>query len=287
MSLTKFHPDSINGQDDSSKNASGNPDFEQVLQARLGRRSLFKGGIGLAATGLLGTGLAACGGSDGAVVVPAIPADTSFKLGFSAVAKNLNDLVTVPAGYTSTAVLRLGDPMNLATPAYANDGTDSADSFNFRAGDHHDGMTYFGLNAAGTAKDLANSSRGLLAMNHENITQIFLHTQAEVATGFVNTARVPAQIDKEVNVHGVAVVEVLKESGAFTVNKLSGFNRRVTATTEMNLQGPVRGNALAVTRFSTSGQKTRGTLNNCANGVTPWGTYLTCEENWAGYFKRP
>ncbi len=43
---------------------------------------------------------------------------------------------------------------------------------------------------------------------------------------------------------------------------------------------------MMVTAFSPTGEKTRGTLNNCANGYTPWGTYLTCEENWAGYFHR-
>lgn len=281
MSHTKHHPDSPNGQDAHSKNDSSNRSFAEVLDARLARRSLIKGGFGLAATGLMGMGLTACGGGG------SDPVDTSFKLSFTAVAKNIDDVVTLPAGYNYTALYRLGDPITLGTAAYANDGTDSADSFNYRAGDHHDGMAYFGLNSAGTAKDLSNSSRGLLAMNHENMTQIFLHTNAEVTTGFPVTGRVAAQINKEVNVHGVSVIDVLNQSGIFSVNKLSGFNRRITAATEMDLNGPVRGNALVQTKYSTTGVKTRGTLNNCANGTTPWGTYLTCEENWAGYFKRP
>ncbi len=288
MSHTKNHPDSPNGQDDLSKNDSGNRGFADVLDARLARRSLFKGGIGLAATGFMGMGLTACGGSDSIV---SGPVDTSFKLGFTAVAKNLNDVVTLPTGYTSTVLYRLGDPINSATPAYANDGTDTAASFDFRAGDHHDGMAYFGLNSAGTDKDLNNSTRGLLVMNHENITQIFLHTSGEVGIGFSNTARVVSQIDKEVNAHGVSVIDVLRTSGNVSVNKLSGFNRRITAATVMDLSGPASGPAslspLLQTKYSPTGVQTRGTVNNCANGTTPWGTYLTCEENWAGYFKRP
>ena len=278
--LTKHHPNSPNGEDDVSKNHSGNLSFDTVLEARLARRSLLKGGFGLAATGFMGLGLSACGGSGG-------DSASSFKLGFTAVAKNMNDLVTLPTGYSYSALYRLGDPINNATVAYANDGSDTAASFEFRAGDHHDGMAYYGLNSAGTAKDMSNASRGLLCMNHENITQVFLHTAAEVGAGFSTAGRVVAQIDKEVNAHGVSVIEVQKSGGAFAVNKASTYNRRLTAATEMDLQGPVRSNALVQTKFSTAGEKTRGTLNNCANGVTPWGTYLTCEENWAGYFKRP
>lgn len=277
--LTKHHPQSPNGEDDVSKNHSGNSSFDDVLNARLARRSMLKGGFGLAATGFMGLGLSACGGGS--------DSDNSFKLGFTAVAKNLDDAVTLPAGYSYSVLYRLGDPINLATAAYANDGSDTAASFNYRAGDHHDGMAYFGLNAAGTAKDLSNATRGLLCINHENMTQIFLHTAAEVGVGFSTSARLAAQIDKEVNAHGVSVIEVLKQSAAFSVNKLSGFNRRITAATEMDLAGPVSGNALVRTKFSPTGVKTRGTVNNCANGITPWGTYLTCEENWAGYFKRP
>ena len=40
------------------------------------------------------------------------------------------------------------------------------------------------------------------------------------------------------------------------------------------------------TRYSADGSATRGMIGNCASGYTPWGTYLTCEENFAGFFRR-
>ena len=66
----------------------------------------------------------------------------------------------------------------------------------------------------------------------------------------------------------------------------SSFNRRVTPLTPMQLSGPARGNALLKTKYSTDGTATRGTINNCGTGYTPWGTYLTGEENWFNYFTR-
>jgi len=281
--LTKHHPESPNGCDDVSKNTSGNTGFSSILDARLSRRSLLKGGFGMAAGSFMSFGLSGCLSSGGGSNNNGAAA---FSLGFTAVAKGTDDLLRVPTGYTATTLYRLGDPINTSTANYLGDGSDSAASFQFRAGDQHDGMSYFGLNSSGLAKDLSNVGRGLLCMNHENIVQIFLHTNAEVAAGLNRTARVPAQIDKEVNAHGVSVIEVIRNT-TFSVNKLSGFNRRYTAASDMQINGPAAGDDLLVTPYSNAGTATRGTLNNCANGVTPWGTYLTCEENWAGYFKRP
>jgi secreted PhoX family phosphatase len=275
---TSHVPARVIDPDDAGHNHSSGPDFNSVLAARVSRRAVLKGGLGIAVTSMFGAGLAACGLKE----LPAGP----DALTFSAVAKSVADAVSVPAGYTATVLYALGDPVDNSVGAYANDGTDTAASFEHRAGDHHDGIDYFGLDAGGTRRMDSGSARGLLAMNHENITRIFLHTAAQVGA-FNITARPAAEIDKEVAAHGVAIVEVQRSGASYSVNRSSAFNRRITAATPMEISGPARGSGLMVTKFSPAGTATRGTLNNCAHGCTPWGTYLTCEENWAGYFKRP
>lgn len=282
--LNKHHPLSPNGVDDASHNESGNLDFDAVLQARMSRRTLLKGSFAAATTSIFGVGLANAEGGNHAA---GSHMPRAQMMGFSVVAKHTDDIVMVPEGYTAQVLYRLGDPISNAVAEYLNFGTEDAASFEFRAGDAHDGMHYFGLNNRGTSPNPVNAKRGLLAMNHENITQIFLHRADEVAAGLPTSGRVPSQIDKEVNAHGVSVIEVANHKGAFEINKGSPFNRRITAASPMDISGPARGDDLMVTKFSQDATQTRGTLNNCANGYTPWGTYLTCEENWAGYFKRP
>lgn len=269
--------------DDIGHNTSANPRFDGVLQARLSRRSILRGSVGTAAAAVFGSGaLAACGGSDD---TPAPAAPTETLLGFSAVGKSLADTVVVPAGYTASVLYALGDPLTAATPAYANNGTDG--DFENRAGDHHDGMEWFGLSAAGLPS-ASSVDRGLLAMNHEattdeNRSSFFLHANG----GTSALPRPASEVDKELAIHGVSVVEVRKTGAAWATVQASAFNRRLTTLTEIDIAGPAAGNALMVTRFSTTGTKTRGTLNNCGTGKTPWGTLLTGEENWAGYFTRP
>ena len=206
---------------------------------------------------------------------------TTAELGFTPVAKSLADTVTVPAGYSVTVLYRLGDPIDAATGAYANDGTDAG--FAARAGDHHDGMSFFGLSATGNTPDPANSARGLLALNHENITQTFLHPNGPTT---VNGARPEAEALKEIEAHGVSVIEVSRAGAAWSYNASSALNRRINPNTPMDIHGPARGTASLRTAFSPAGTAGRGTINNCANGYTPWNTYLTAEENWVGYFRR-
>ncbi|WCT74993.1 DUF839 domain-containing protein [Sphingomonas naphthae] len=207
---------------------------------------------------------------------------TPAALGFTAVAKSLGDTVIVPEGYSISVLYRTGDPINAATPAYANDGSDT--NFGARGGDHHDGMSFFGLAATGTTRDDNSSTRGVLVMNHENINQQYLHPNGPTTVG---GARPEGEARKEIEAHGVAVIEVVRSSaGAWSYVQSGALNRRITPLTPTSFSGPVRGNALLRTVYSPTGVAGRGTINNCANGTMPWGTYLTCEENWAGYFRR-
>jgi secreted PhoX family phosphatase len=206
---------------------------------------------------------------------------TPAVLGFTAVARNKDDVVTVPEGYKVTVMTRLGDPLAAGLAAYANNGTDS--DFANRIGDHGDALTWFGLSAAG-ARDDASSTRGLLVQNHENLNVQYLHPNGPTeASG----ARPEAEAIKEIEAHGVSVTEY-RDGGDLVWSYVqdSAFNRRVTPNTPVVFNGPVRGSALIRTAYSPDGTQGRGTINNCANGHMPWGDYLTCEENWAGYFRR-
>ncbi|WP_028449540.1 PhoX family protein [Chitinibacter tainanensis] len=281
---------------DENSNTSANPTFDSVLEQRLLNRRSFLGMGASAAAVLGGMSLGLTGCSSGGDVVPgATPAPTATpvptaapnqivtRLGFSAVPKTVADVVTLPPGYKYQVIYALGDPLTADTPAFKNDGTDT--DFDKRAGDHHDGMEWFGLDAAGKPSASA-ADRGLLAMNHEattdEVSSFFIHANGGTKT----LPRPAAEVDKEVDIHGLSVVEIKATNRKWATVQGSSFNRRVTPLTEVEIAGPARGHALLKTKFSPTGTKTRGTINNCGCGKSPWGTYLSGEENWAGYFYR-
>lgn len=276
--MTHARTDSPIEAEDIGTNDSNNEAFSNVLNARMSRRSLLKGGFGLAATGFMGSGLMACADVD------TVETSKTLQLNFTAVPKSTADLVSVPSGYTSSVLYRLGDPIAAGVAAYRNDGTDSAASYAQRAGDHHDGMHFFGLSASGTYS-ATTSDRGLLVMNHEAISPLFLHAAGPTIVN--NTRTSPDEVLKEMYVHGISVIEVNRAAnGTWSYKQDSTFNRRVHTLTDMILSGPAARTPYMITKYSPDGSRTRGTINNCANGYTPWGTYLGCEENYAGYFRR-
>lgn len=258
-------------------NSSGNASFQEVLEKRMARRSFLKGSLAAAVSGILGVGLTGCNSSDTAepsppVSVPPAPA----LLGFAAIAANRADAITVPAGYTAKPFLAWGTPIAGTYPDFLEDASNTAVEQAMQMGMNHDGMHFFPINVRSGGE---SSTEGLLVMNHEYVEPNVLHPQGPVLP------RPAEQTAKEIAAHGVSVVHIEKTAqGEWQVVANSPFNRRITGETPMELAGPVRGHANVVTKYSPDGSRTRGTLNNCAHGYTPWGTYLTAEENWAGYF---
>ncbi|HBU86783.1 MAG TPA: phosphatase [Acinetobacter sp.] len=284
--LTPYHEDQ-----ELDNNTSDNIHFRDILEQHVSRRSLItKAASGAVALTLAST-LTGCNdsnddsGSNNGGIPPVDPNKKPEKLTFTAVAKNHNDIVTVPEGYEANVIYALGDSINPAFGDWDDNNIPSGPSFQFRSGDCHDGMHFFGLNTSKNNFDESVSAEGLLVMNHEYINQTFLHPKGPTK---VNGRRPEDEVIRETNAHGVSIVHIKKDAATqkVVIDKKSIFNRRITASTEMNFAGVAAGSSLLATRFSPAGRQTRGTHNNCGNGYTPWGTYLTTEENFIGYFAR-
>ncbi|MEV8215709.1 PhoX family phosphatase [Leifsonia sp. NPDC077715] len=284
--LTPYHEDQ-----ELDNNTSDNIHFRDILEQHISRRSLItKAASGAVALTLAST-LTGCNdsdddsGSNNGGTTPVDPNKKPEKLTFTTVAKNHNDIVTVPEGYEANVIYALGDSINPNFGEWDDNNIPSGPSFQFRSGDCHDGMHYFGLNTSTNRFDESASAQGLLVMNHEYINQTFLHPKGPTK---VDGRRPEDEVIRETNAHGVSIVYIKKDAATqkVTIDKSSAFNRRITASTEMDFEGAAAGSGLLATRFSPTASKTRGTHNNCGNGYTPWGTYLTTEENFIGYFAR-
>ncbi|MFL1454765.1 PhoX family protein [Marinobacter sp. GN3S48] len=264
-------------------NHSGNTAFASVLASRMERRTLMKGTVGAALTSLMGMGLVGCsdddndddnlGGDPGG-------AEGTTELGFKAVAVSDQNRVVVPEGYTATAFVPWGTPLTGSYPAYLPDGTNTGADQENQVGMHHDGIHFFPIDQKAGGN---SSTEGLLVMNHEYINQSALHPSGATTNG--DGTRPADEVRKEVAAHGVSVIHIKQSTdGEWEVVHGSPFNRRVTGGTPMDIRGPLRGYEKLFTKYSPTGTETRGTLNNCSMGPTPWGTYLAAEENWHGYF---
>jgi hypothetical protein len=280
MSDKNNHVSIDNSGLDPQTNFSLNPTFAAIVDSRMARRNFLKGSVGAAVVAFIGGSLVGCSSSDDgelAALIPPPVAGTAPLLGFAAVATGRTDGIVVPAGYTARAFLPWGTPLTGSYPAFLADASNSGSEQEQQVGMHHDGMHFFPIDARSSGE---SSTEGLLVFNHEYIDNNLVHTN-----GITTVPRIADEARKEIAAHGVSVAHIQQQAdGSWALVNNSPFNRRITGATPMELAGPVRGSAKVVTKYSPDGSRTRGTLNNCGNGFTPWGTYLTCEENWAGYF---
>lgn len=273
-------------------NTSNNTHFQDVLAQSLAdpaRRGLLRGGLGLAGLAML----------PGCAAVVSHRAETPRTLGFDAVEKSLLDTVLLPDGYQYTLLHSTGDALDSELMAFSNRGQER-DDWSRRIGDHHDGMDIYYIDAQGKYSE-KETGRAVLCVNHESSADAhLLHPNGQTSNGVSGKkftqfgdwdlgTRPEPEVLKEINLHGVSVVEIVKTGQGWRIQKDSPLNRRITPQTPVRISGPrawVAGiREQMVTRWDTSGSMSRGTLNNCGHGKTPWGTYLACEENWAYYFQ--
>jgi len=234
-------------------------DFSRIAESLVSRRSFLGGSVAFGASAfVMGT----------TALTPAPAFAATSRLAFKQVAANTLDTVTVPDGYSWHIVARWGDAMWSDSVAFDDQtrGTGASQERSF--GDNNDGMALF-----------TDGTRNILAVNNE-------YTNLEIIHGnrASNGPETEDDVRKSKAAHGVSVVEIEQKDGQWGIVVDSTYNRRITADTPMEITGPARGHDLLKTAADPSGTHSLGTMNNCGNGRTPWGTYLTCEENFNGYF---
>jgi uncharacterized protein len=194
-------------------------------------------------------------------------------LGFEGIAADNADRLVVPKGYVAQVLAAWGEPVGVAgnSPAWKPDASNNWQEQAVQMGMHHDGLHFYALD-----KNTANR-RGLLVMNHEYVDDGLLHTEGM-------SPWTADKVKKSQAAHGASVIEVVQKDGAWQMLRPSRYARRFTANTPFALGGPAAGHALMRTAADPEGRSVLGTLNNCASGKTPWGTYLSGEENFRFYF---
>ncbi|HEU0061315.1 MAG TPA: PhoX family phosphatase [Hyphomicrobiaceae bacterium] len=260
-------------------NTSANPTLGDVIAERLSRRDLVHGLLAISALGTAVSPLALL--APGAAHAEA--SNTTPTFNFKEVAAGAGATHEVAEGYDADILMRWGDPVLPGAPAFdPHNLTKAGQARQF--GYNNDYLAYFALPGAA-----APSEHGLLCVNHEYTNEELMFPglgRQDVRRGgagpFAKMTQAIAEV--EMMAHGGSVLEIEKTDGKWAVVANSRYARRITAETEVRLTGPAAGHDRLKTSADPTGTRVLGMLNNCAGGRTPWGTWLSCEENINGYF---
>jgi hypothetical protein len=254
--------------DDAPVGRDHGPALGHLIRERITRRA--------AMTGLLAP-------AAGAVVAGLVPGALHAAAGaglstltFRSARHAIGDDQKVAPGYVADVLIRWGDPV-LAGAAPFDVAKQTAQAQAAQFGYNNDFMAFMPLPKGSNA-----SEHGLLCVSHEYTMAELMWPGLTVQTRAEKVTR--AQADVEIAAHGHSILEVRKSGNAWSIVAGSRFARRITGGTEMRLSGPAAGHARLKTKADPTGTRVRGTLNNCAGGVTPWGTVLIAEENVNTYF---
>ncbi len=233
-----------------------------LIAARLSRREALFAGVAAAAFGGAAGDAEAAGPST---------------LGFKELTLGMDETHHVAEGYEAQVLIRWGDKVIADAPAF--------DPANLTAAGQEKqfgyNCDYIGFHPLPASDQ--SGEHGLLAVNHEYVNSNLMFTGLGAGRD-ANLKTSKAQAEVELAAHGMSIIEIRKSGGTWSVVEGSKYARRISGNTQFILSGPAAGHEKLKTSADPTGTKVIGMLNNCAGGSTPWGTVLTCEENFNGYF---
>lgn len=252
-------------------NPSANPTIGDIIADRFSRRDIMRGALGVAA--LAATTHALVGKAEARTA-------SASRFVFEEIEAKVEPSHAVANGHDADILIRWGDAVLPNAPAFdpmAQTAASQARQFGY----NNDFLGYFPMPGA-----VDPSSHGLLVVNHEYTNEELMFPgigrQDVKAEAFAKMTPELAAI--EMAAHGGSVIEIKRENGKWGVVPNSNYARRIDASTPMDITGPAAGDKRMQTPADPTGKRVLGMINNCAGGVTPWGTWLTCEENFHGYF---
>jgi secreted PhoX family phosphatase len=253
-------------------NPTHNPTMGEIIASRFNRRDLLRGSLAVAAISAT-VGHRALAANE----QPAKRASNPISFDFKEIEAGVDHTHHVAEGYDAQVLLRWGDPLFPDAPEF-DPMKQSPEAQARQFGYNTDFIGFIPLNGS--------SDHGLLVANHEYTNEELMFPGVGVQDSKdANFSKMTQELVAiEIAAHGGAVVEIRRVDGQWQVVKDSKYNRRITADTPMEITGPAAGHDRMKTSADSSGRSVRGMINNCAGGVTPWGTWLTCEENFNGYF---
>lgn len=256
-------------------NPTANPTMGELISVRFSRRGLLKGSLAVSAIASTVGPMALLSAEKAKAASTTAGNGSAFT--FVEVEAGVDQTHHVAEGYTAEPLLRWGDALFVDSPEF-DPKNQSAEAQRKQFGYNNDYVGFIPLDGS--------AEHGLLVVNHEYTNEHLMFPGiVSVVEGKLKVA--PAdqkRVDIEMAAHGGTIVEIRKVDGKWQVVRDGKQNRRITSTTEMQVTGPAAGSDRLKTNEDPTGTKVIGTLNNCAGGVTPWGTYVMAEENFHGYF---
>ena len=235
-------------------------EFDRVVERAISRRGFLGGALAFGSgAAVMGTGML-----KGSTAI----AQQTNRFAFEQVAPQTDGTVHVPNGYYWNTLIRWGDPLFSDAPEFNAETGVPTEGSDRVFGENTDGMELFLV-----------GDKEIIAVNSE-----YANSKINLPAEQEGKPISASDVERIQNFQGVTVMEVAEGENGWEVVVDSPYNRRIHHRTPMTLDGPAAGHDLLKTAADPSGTQSLGTMNNCGSGRTPWGTYLTCEENFNGYF---